>query len=165
MNPVLVMCLSLGYFFNLYHGPPARARGRRDDLHTPPVTREFHPVHHPAYIDFYEEVLADTTDPAEIESRYELAFAQDEWYRHLYRTSYAYHGAHPFYMWYWGAHALPAPRPRHLRRPATRRPAGAWGSAVPTRCADALEMAEDLVGRDPTITHLHVPPLLLADVT
>jgi hypothetical protein len=29
---------------------------------------------------------------------------------------------------------------------------------------DALEMASDVVGRAPTITHLHVPPLLLADV-
>ena len=30
----------------------------------------------------------------------------DPWYIHLYRTSHAYHGVHPFYMWYWGAHAL-----------------------------------------------------------
>ena len=30
---------------------------------------------------------------------------------------------------------------------------------------DALEMASDVVGRTPTITHLHEPPLLLADVT
>ena len=58
------------------------------------------------YIDFFEEVLADTTDPVEIEKTYEERFATDEWYRHLYRTSHAYHGVHPFYMWYWGAHAL-----------------------------------------------------------
>ena len=30
---------------------------------------------------------------------------------------------------------------------------------------DALEMASDVVGATPTITHLHKPPLLLADVT
>jgi len=30
---------------------------------------------------------------------------------------------------------------------------------------DALEMAKDVVGPDPTLTHLHTPPLLLADVT
>jgi hypothetical protein len=30
---------------------------------------------------------------------------------------------------------------------------------------DALELAEDVVGRDPTITHLRVPPLLMAEVT
>jgi len=29
---------------------------------------------------------------------------------------------------------------------------------------DALEMATDVVGRDPSLTHIHTPPLLLADV-
>jgi hypothetical protein len=29
---------------------------------------------------------------------------------------------------------------------------------------DALEMATDVVGRSPTITHLHTPPLMIADV-
>src|SRR3954449_307260 len=100
MNPILVMCQGLGYFFNLYHGVPL-AREGGVLIFTHPVTREFHPVHHPSYVDFYEEVLTETTDPAEIEQRYERAYAEDEWYRHLYRTSYAYHGVHPLYMWYW----------------------------------------------------------------
>jgi len=30
---------------------------------------------------------------------------------------------------------------------------------------DALEIASDVVGRTPTITHLHTPPLLVADVS
>jgi hypothetical protein len=30
--------------------------------------------------------------------------------------------------------------------------------------ADALEMAEDVVGRDPTITHIHNPPVFISDV-
>ena len=71
-----------------------------------PTPWEFHPVHHPSYIDFFEQVLAETTDPMRSRQKYEKQFAEDEWYRHLYRTSYAYHGVHPFYMWYWGAHAL-----------------------------------------------------------
>jgi hypothetical protein len=29
---------------------------------------------------------------------------------------------------------------------------------------DAFEIASDVVGRTPTITHLHTPPLLVADV-
>src|SRR3546814_11704717 len=70
-----------------------------------PTPWEFHPVHHPSYIDFFEQVLSQTTDPVEVE-KYEQAFAEDEWYRHLYRTSSAYHGVTPFYMWYWGSHAL-----------------------------------------------------------
>ncbi len=105
MNPLLVMCMSLGYFFNFYIGKPlVRPGGVVIVSH--PTPWAFHPVHHPSYIDFFEEVLSATTDPLQIEKVYEERFATDEWYRHLYRTSYAYHGVHPFYMWYWGAHAL-----------------------------------------------------------
>jgi len=163
MNPVLVMCLGLGYFFNLYQGVPLVRKGGVM-IFTHPVGREFHPVHHPSYIDFFEEVLAESTDPAEIEQRFEKAYAEDEWYRHLYRTSYAYHGVHPFYMWYWGAHAL-----EHLGEvifvggdPAACRRMG-FRRADTLR--DALEMAEQVVGRDPSLTHFHCPPLFYCEVT
>ena len=163
MNPILVMCLGLGYFFNLYRGRPLVREGGVVIL-SHPTPWEFHPVHHPSYIDFFEQVLADTTDPAEIEATYEKSFAEDEWYRHLYRTGYAYHGVHPFYMWYWAAHGL-----RHCGRviivggePRTVRRLGFFPASS---LEDALEMASDVVGRHPTITHLHCPPLLMADVT
>ena len=71
-----------------------------------PTEPDFNPVHHPSYIDFYEQVLADTTDPHVMSEKWEQQYAEDDWYRHLYRTSYAYHGVHPFYMWYWGAHGM-----------------------------------------------------------
>jgi len=164
MNPVLVMCLGLGYFFNLYRGRPlVREGGVLIMSH--PTPWEFNPVHHPSYIDFFDEVLADTTDPVEIEKRYEERYATDPWYIHLYRTSNAYHGVHPFYMWYWGAHALQhlggvivvGGDPRAVRR---------LGFKAASTLRDALEMASDVVGtREPTITHLHTPPLLMADVS
>ncbi len=161
LNPVLVMCLGLGYFFNLYQGRPLVREGGVL-IFTHPVEREFHPVHHPSYIDFYEEVLPETTDPSELH-RYERAYAEDEWYRHLYRTSHAYHGVHPFYMWYWGAHALQhvgdvvviGGDPDACRRLGFRRA---------STLRDALEIAEQTVGRDPTITHFHCPPLFYAEV-
>jgi hypothetical protein len=69
-------------------------------------------------------------------------------------------------MWYWGAHGLQhlggtdhviviGGEPRAVRR---------LGFRPATTMADALEMASDHVGREPTITHLHVPPILLAEV-
>jgi lactate racemase len=130
---------------------------------THPTQPDFNPVHHPSYIDFYEQVLADTTDPHEMSKTWEERYAYDEWYRHLYRTSYAYHGVHPFYMWYWGAHGM-----RHCGRviivggdtKAVRR----LGFAPASTLDDALEMAADVVGRSPTITHVKTPPLLIADV-
>ena len=163
MNPILVMCLGLGYFFNLYRGRPLVREGGVLIM-THPTPWEFHPVHHPSYIDFFEQVLSETTDPVEIEAKYEKSFAEDEWYRHLYRTSYAYHGVHPFYMWYWGSHAL-----QHLGGviivggdvKAVRR----LGFKPASTLQDAFEMATDVVGPQPTVTHLHDPPILLADVT
>ena len=66
-------------------------------------------------------------------------------------------------MWYWCAHALD-----HVGavvivggdRAAVRR----LGFEPASSMADALEMASDVVGRDPSITHLHSPPLLMSDV-
>ncbi|MGH9171261.1 MAG: lactate racemase domain-containing protein [Acidimicrobiales bacterium] len=162
MNPILVACLGLGYFFNLYRGKPLVREGGVVIM-SHPTPWAFNPVHHPSYIDFFEQVLAETTDLLEIESKYEASFANDEWYRHLYRTGYAYHGVHPFYMWYWCAHAL-----EHVSkviivggdRAAVRR----LGFTPASTLADALEMASDVVGRDPSITHFHSPPVMLADV-
>ncbi len=162
MNPILVMCMGLGYLFNMYRGKPLVREGGVIIM-THPTYREFHPVHHPSYIDFFDQVLADTTDPVEMGKRWEQQYAQDEWYRHLYRTSYAYHGVHPFYAWYWGAHGQ-----QHAGRviivggdpPTVRR----LGFTPASTMDDAFEIASDVVGRSPTITHLHVPAVLVADV-
>ncbi|MEI6742341.1 MAG: lactate racemase domain-containing protein [bacterium] len=162
MNPILVMCTGLGYFFNLYRNKPLVREGGVIII-THPTTNEFHPVHHPSYIDFFEQVLTETTVPSELEARFEKKFAEDEWYKHLYRTGNAYHGVHPFYMWYWGSHAL-----QHCGKviivggdaPTIRR----LGFTPASTFNDALEIASDVVGRSPTITHFHTPPIMIADV-
>jgi len=163
MNPILVACMGLGYYFNMYKGKPLVREGGVVIM-THPTYPDFHPVHHPSYIDFFEQVLADTTDPAVIEAKYEKQFAEDEWYKHLYRTGYAYHGVHPFYMWYWASHAM-----AHLGRTivvggdprAVRR----LGFTPASTMSDAFEIAQDVVGPSPTVTHLHTPPLMVADVS
>src|SRR5690606_23424323 len=78
--------------------------------------------------------------------------------------SYAYHGVHPFYMWYWGSHAL-----KHLGRVIVvggdDRAVKRLGFKSASTLNDAFEMAEDVVGPQPTITHYKNPPLVMADVT
>jgi hypothetical protein len=162
MNPILVACLGLGYFFNLYRGKPLVRPGGVLIL-SHPTPWAFNPIHHPSYIDFFEEVLADTTDPIEIEKTYEERFATDDWYRHLYRTSHAYHGVHPFYMWYWCAHALDHVGAVIIVGGDTKA-VHRMGFKRASTMRDALEMAEDVVGRDPTITQFHCPPMMIADV-
>ena len=156
LNPILVACLGLGYLFNMYRGRPLVREGGVLIM-THPTPWEFNPVHHPSYIDFFEQVLSETTDPIEVADRFEESFATDPWYIHLYRTGHAYHGVHPFYMWYWCAHAL-----QHLGgviivggdAAAVHR----LGFRAASTLADALEMAQDVVGPSPTLTHLHAPP-------
>jgi lactate racemase len=162
LNPILATCLGLGYFFNMYRGRPlVRHKGAMILYH--PVTPEFSQLHHPSYVDFYEEVLAESTDPATIEAKFEKQYATDPWYIHLYRTSHAYHGVHPFYMWYWAAHGLD-----HLGDVVwvggNRKACARMGFRAASTLADALEMVSGTVGRDPSITYLHSPPHALADV-
>jgi hypothetical protein len=162
MNPILVAVMGLGYFFNLYINKPLVRQGGVVII-THPTRWEFNPLHHPSYIDFFEQVLSQTTDPVEMAAKFEESFAVDPWYIHLYRKSYAYHGVHPFYMWYWCAHALD-----HLGgvvvvggdREAVRR----LGFRPASSFDDGLEIASDIVGTNPSITHLHCPPLLLTEV-
>ena len=151
MNPILVMCMGLGYLFNMYRGKPLVREGGVVIMT------------HPTYKEFNHEVLADTTDPVVMSQKWEKKYAEDEWYRHLYRTGNAYHGVHPFYAWYWGAHGQ-----QHAGKviivggdPATVRRIGFTPAST---MDDAFEIASDVVGRSPTITHLHVPGVLVADV-
>ena len=155
MNPILVACLGLGYFFNMYRGRPlVREGGVLIMRH--PTRPEFHPGHHPSYIDFYEQVLTQTMDPAAMHKQFEESFATDPWYIHLYRTGHAYHGVHPFYMWYWCAHAL-----EHLGRvivvggdpKAVRR----LGFSPASSLDDALEIASRR-GRALPHPHPHAQP-------
>jgi hypothetical protein len=162
MNPILVMSLGLGYFFNLYRNMPIVRQGGVAIFYHP-VPNEFHPVHHPSYIDFFEEILTESTDPAVLETKYEEQFATDPWYIQLYRKSYAYHGVHPFYMWYWGAHAL-----EHLGDVifvgGNRKTCARMGFRAASTLNDALEMASHTVGSSPSISYLHAPPMVMADV-
>jgi hypothetical protein len=162
LNPVLVVCMGLGYLFNLYRGKPVVRQGGVVIM-AHPCRYEFDSVQHPSYVDFYDEVLADTRDPGDIEKKYEQCFAEDPWYRQLYRKSHAYHGVHPFYAWYWAAHAL-----QHVGSVIVvggeRAAVHHLGFKSASTLEDALEMAEQTVGRYPSITHLRLPPLFLADV-
>jgi lactate racemase len=162
LNPILAMCLGMGYFFNMYRNKPLVRPGGAMILYHP-VPWEFSQLHHPSYVDFFEEVLAESTDSATIEKKFEQQYATDPWYVHLYRTSYAYHGVHPFYMWYWGAHAMD-----HLDDViwvgADPRTVGRMGFRAASTLRDALEMASGSVGHSPSVTYLHSPPFAIADV-
>jgi hypothetical protein len=161
-NPILAAWSGLGAAFGAHTGKPfVREGGALVLYHPMPI--EFSPLHHPSYVDFFADVLTTTTDPLQIQEKFEAKFATDPWYSHLYRTSNAFHGMHPFHTWYQIAAAR-----SHCSDivwvGADRRSVERMGFRAASTLADALEIVSSTVGRSPSIRYLHNPPQIIADV-
>jgi lactate racemase len=160
-NPILAAWSGLAAAFGAHTGTPFVRPGGALILYHP-LHAEFSPLHHPSYVDFFSDVLTVTTDPEQIAADYEEKFANDSWYVHLYRTSQAFHGVHPMYLWYQIARAQ-----RHCSDivwvGADRDSAARMGFRAASTFADALEMVASTVGRTPSISYLHTPPPVLVD--
>ncbi len=160
LNPILVQCLSAGYFFNFYRNKPLVRRGGVMIIDYP-ITDEFNRLHHPSYYDFYHDLLPQTRSPRELEHRFEKSYAENPRYIDLYRKSYAYHGVHPFYMWYWGAHGM-----AHLGKvivvaPRNQEAARRLGFEIAPTMDQAIGMARDFAGKDASMAYYHCPPVIM----
>ena len=82
----------------------------------------------------------------------------------MYRRGNAYHGAHPFFMWYWGE-----PGRQYAGKVIV---AGAKNAHVPARMGwdradsltEAISVARSFVGPSPSITLMKWPPIVMTDV-
>ncbi len=163
LNPLLVQVMAQGYLFNFYKGAPLVKKGGTMIIFHP-CTDQFDKEHHAPYVEFVHDVLAQTRDAAVMHAKFEEKFARNPAYIEMYRKGHAYHPAHPFYMWYWGEAGR-----QHVGRVIV---VGADNDYIPKLLgwetartfAEALAMAKGS-RRDPEITMLHVPPIVMADVT
>jgi hypothetical protein len=163
LNPLLVQVMGLGYFYNLNRGVPLVKKGGVLIL-THPAYDEFDPVQHPSYIEFFNRLLPETRDSMKLEHKYEKEFAENPSYVHLYRKGNAYHGVHPFYMWYWGENGR-----QHVGKVIV---AGAENNHVPAlmgwdradTLTEAIEEARGFAGRSATISLLRIAPTVMVDV-
>ena len=163
MNPLLVRVMALGYFFNFYRNMPV-VKKNGVMIVTHPCYDEFDPVFHPSYIEFFNRILPETRDSLVVQQKYEESFAKDPAYIKMYREGNAYHGVHPFYMWYWAENGQ-----RHIGKVIVvgadnRRVPAMLGWDAARNMEEALDMAQSYVGRKPTVTLLHFPPILMTDV-
>jgi len=156
INPVLVVSDVLGYLFNwFYERPYVKPGGVVIILN--PTYEIFHPEYHVPYRRFYDEVLADTTDPFEMRRRWEEKYAMDPYFIECYRHRYAYHGAHPFTVWYWATYPLKYLSKVILVGPKTDRQARRLGVSWAPNLQEALEMARQAAGGD-SVVAMTVPP-------
>ncbi len=163
LNPLLVQVMALGYYYHMYRNKPLlRDGGVMIVAH--PCSDQFDPVHHPSYIEFFNRLLPETRDAYTLEQKYQDEFAYNPSYVEMYRRGNAYHGAHPFYMWYWGQ--------RGREKCSRVIVVGADNATVPQllgweradTMAEAISMAQSTMGRSAQITMLHHPPILITDV-
>src|SRR3954462_7081739 len=163
LNPLLVQVMGLGYFHNFYRGKPLLKKGGVMIL-THPCYDEFDHNHHPSYIEFFNRLLPETRDAMKLRHKYEEEFAHNPSYIEMYRRGNAYHGAHPFFMWYWGENGR-----QHIGKVIA---AGAQNAHVPAMLGwdraesltEAIAMARSFVGPSPEITRMHPPPIVMADM-
>ncbi len=163
LNPLLVQVMGPGYLFNMYRGRPLVRKGGVLIL-AHPCYDEFDPDFHPSYIEFFHRLLPESRDAFTLREKYEEEFARNPSYIQMYRRGNAYHGAHPFFMWYWAENGR-----RHLGKIIA---AGAENAHVPAllgwdraeSLAEAIAMARSFSGRSAEITMLHLPPIVVPQV-
>jgi hypothetical protein len=164
LNPLLVQVLAQGYLFNMYRGAPLVKKGGTLILFHP-CTDKFDHEQHAPYVDFVHRLLPETRDANVLRERYEEKFARDPALIQMFRTGHAYHPSHPFFMWYWGENGR-----QHLGRVIV---VGADNEYIPKLFGwetapsldDALYRAKNGEARSLDVTLLHVPPIVMGDMT
>ena len=114
---------------------------------------------------FFHRVLPETNNSFTLQQKYEAEFAHNPEYIEMYRTGNAYHGVHPFYMWYWGENGRAHVGKVIVVGAENPRTAEVMGWECAGSMEEALEMAHSHVGHQPTVTHMHIPPINMADVS
>jgi len=163
LNPLLVQCMVQGYLFNFYRGAPLVKKGGTI-IAFHPCTDKFDREHHAPYVEFVHDVLPQTRDALVMHKKFEEKFVKNPAYIEMYRRGHAYHPAHPFFMWYWGEAGR-----QHVGRVII---VGADNDYIPklmgwetaSTFAEAMAMAKG-TRREVDVTMLHVPPIVMADVT
>ena len=164
MNPILVRCLTLGYFFNMYRGAPIV---RKDGVFilTHPLYNEFSQSHHSAYHELFHRCLWDSSDAAILERRFEAEFAHAPEYKDMYQNGYGYHGVHPLYMWYWAENGAQHCGQVIVVGAEDKQAAKMMGWECAESVDQALEMAQTFLGKSPSVAHVHIPPINMVDVS
>ena len=109
--------------------------------------------------------MPESRDAFYLREKYEREFAENPAYIEMYRRGNAYHGAHAFFMWYWGENGR-----QHVGKVIV---AGAENAHVPAmlgweradNLTEAIAMARSYQGRNAEITMLHQPIIGLCNVS
>lgn len=163
INPILVITMAMGYYFNLHrHRPLVKKNGIV--IITNPLIEQFNKQHHPSYYDFYTKYLSEFTNPQDIPEDLEESYARDQKFINLYRNHYAFHGVHSILAWYWASKGL-----NHADRvivAGVKDPmvAKKMGLTSAKDLTEAIQIAEEIMGKDASISYHYLIPMSAVDV-
>ena len=164
MNPILVANQSMANTIMQFQGKPVvREGGIAIIAH--PLIAKFDRARFASYVEFYEKLLAQERDPYWLWENHVEDFAHRPEYIYGYRHKYAYHGAHPFFMW--NSTLIPK---RYLSGIFF---AGVKDFDAAERCGfrafatveEAIDAAQVKLGRDSSISLLKRPPTFIPRVS
>lgn len=157
-NPILSANLALGYAYGFLSVGEPLLKKNGVLIFFSPMEEAFHEGHHPSYVEFYK-LLEETRDPWELREKHERRFAGDEMYVKRYRYGYAYHGAHPFFVWYAIRPALEQASAVINVAPSNPKVPERLGFEWARNFGEALSKAYSYVGRDASIAYPAMPPI------
>jgi hypothetical protein len=162
INPMLVVTMAMGYYFNAHRNKPLVKKNGVVIINNP-LTEQFNRRHHPSYVDFYQEHLPEHADPESIPVSLEEAFASNQNYIDLYRQRLAYHGVHAILAWYWANKGLSHVK-NVIAAGADPEVAKRLGLLPASDLTTAIAMAEEIMGKDASISYHYLIPLNAVDV-
>jgi nickel-dependent lactate racemase len=163
INPILVRNLALSYTYGLFQNVPlVKPGGILIVCH--PCPKQFHAVHSPSYVEFYEKVLPHTKDAVEVWDLYAEEYAHRPEFVHRYRYGYGFHGSHPLIIYGQGIYGLNYLSSIFLAGATDFETARRVGFEPFASVEEAIAEAENLMGKDCSITYLDMPQPFICNV-
>jgi len=162
INPMLVVTMAMGYYFNAHRTKPQVKKNGVVIINNP-LSEQFNAVHHPSYLDFYRNHLPEHANPETIPVKLEETFARDQNYIDLYRSHLAYHGSHAVLAWYWASKGLTHVK-QVIAAGADPKVAEKLGLVPAKDLTTAISMAEEIMGKDASLSYHYLIPLNAVDV-
>ena len=156
VNPILAANQAMANTVTQFQGMPLVREGGIAIL-AHPLTAKFDMRRFAPYVEFYEKLLTQDTDPYWLWENYVEEFAHRPEYIRGYRYGHAYHGSHPFFMW----NSTGIPR-RYLSRimfagVRDTEAAKRMGFEAYASVEDAVAAAEAELGKTASITLMQRP--------
>ena len=163
INPILVRNVAMSYSYGLFQNVPlVKPGGILIMCH--PCPKQFDAVKYPSYVEMFEKLLPHTQDAFELWELYAEEYAHRPEFIHKYRYGYGFHGSHPLILYGQGAYGLKYVSKVFLAGATDFEAARRVGFEPFASVEEAVAEAENIMGKDCSITYLDMPQSFVCNV-